>query len=86
MVSIRNNTGFTLFYVYISDSRTSDWEEDVLGSDVFSNGDTLRVNIPAYPQFDLKVVDEDGDDAYWYNFPGSVTRITINGDGTAEYQ
>ena len=86
-ISIRNSTGFTIFYAYISDSGTTSWEEDILGSDVLSNGATLRVNVRgSYRQFDLKVVDEDGDEMLWYNFPGNVTQITIFGDGRAEYQ
>ena len=87
VITIRNATGFTLVEIYISDSGTEDWEEDVLGRDVLEDGETLRLTVSgSYSRFDMAAVDEEGDSVGWYGLPGNVTQITIYGDGTAEYQ
>ena len=67
-VDITNRTGFTIYYIYVSPGKSKSWEEDVLGSDVLSNGDTYRVTLRGYssPVFDIKLVDEDGDSyTFW---------------------
>jgi len=65
IVSIVNNTGYTVYYVYISQTATDDWEEDVLGDETLSNGEYIDVTL-LYPlnvvnRYDIKLVDEDGD-------------------------
>ena len=87
VIMIRNATGFTLTEIYISDSGTDDWEEDVLGQDVLEDGETLRLTVNgSYSQFDMAAVDDEGDSVGWYELPGGATQITIYGDGTAEYK
>ena len=87
VITIRNATGFTLMEIYISDSGTDDWEEDVLGQDVLEDGDTLRLTVNgSYSQFDMAAVDDEGTAVSWYKLSGNATQITIYGDGTAEYQ
>ncbi|MCL2011101.1 MAG: hypothetical protein FWG71_11245 [Synergistaceae bacterium] len=87
VIMIHNATGFTLMEIYISDSGTDDWEEDILGHDVLEDGETLRLTVSGtYSRFDMAAVDDEGDAVGWYGLPGNVTRITIYGDGTAEYQ
>ena len=86
VIMIHNATGFTLMEIYISDSGTEDWEEDVLGMDVLEDGEALRLTVSElYNQFDMAAVDGEGNSAGWYGLPGNVTQITIYGDGTAEY-
>lgn len=68
-IKITNNTGYEIYYVYVSPQSSDEWEEDVLGADILADGETLRVNLNGYdsPYFDVKLVDEDGDS---YTFMG----------------
>ena len=87
VISIHNATGFDIYEIYISDSGTEDWEEDVLGADILENGETLRVTVyGSYRIFDLAAVDHHGNEMYWYEFPGNISQITIYRNGTAEYR
>ena len=86
-ITITNRTGGDIYYLYLSSSGTSSWEEDILGDDILEHRESLRVNVRgSYRQFDLKAEDDDGNTAEWYNFPGNTTQITIFSDGTAEYR
>ena len=65
VVTIVNNTGFTIYNVQLSQTATSNWEEDVLKEKVLRNGNRIRVTL-AYPltvanRYDIKLTDEDGD-------------------------
>jgi S1-C subfamily serine protease len=64
-VRIINNTGYTVYYVYISPTTIDKWEEDVLDDDVLLNGRSVSVRL-AYPlsvtnRYDIKLKDGDGD-------------------------
>lgn len=76
-VDITNKTGFTIYYVYVSPGKSKSWEEDVLGSNVLSNGETYRINLRGYqsPIFDIKLVDEDGDSYTFWNVDVSTSDI-----------
>ena len=78
-VDITNQTGFTIFYMYVSPADAKDWEEDVLGSEVLMNGDTRRVNLNNYfsPIFDIRLVDEDGDTYTFWNVDVSLRDIIV---------
>lgn len=62
-VDITNNTGFTIYYIYVSHHSSEDWEDDVLGDEILPDGETYRVNLTGYPDsiFDILIEDEDGD-------------------------
>lgn len=60
-VTIHNETGWTMLRFFASDSRTTSWEEDILGDDVLANGDSLRINI------------DDGSGACVYDFKAEFT-------------
>ena len=60
-VTIRNRTGWTMLRFYASDSRSDDWEEDILGDDVLPDGDDVRINI------------DDGSGACLYDFKAVFT-------------
>ena len=66
-----NQTGFTISELYVSPSKTDNWEEDVLGDDELENGKstTIRFNKSTRAcTYDLKVVySDDEDDAIWNN-------------------
>jgi hypothetical protein len=64
-ITIVNNTGYTVYYVYISQTATDDWEEDVMDDDVLINGDSVNVRLQyslnVTNRYDIQLVDEDGD-------------------------
>ena len=77
-----NKTGYEIKSVYVSPSKSNDWEEDVLGKDVFSDGDSWDIHFHRAEKtckWDLKVVYSDDDsDAVWENIDlCSVSKITI---------
>lgn len=63
-----NNTGYVIDEVYVSASKTDDWEEDVLGWDVLNDGQRVTIEFPRSERaclHDLKVVYEDEEEAEW---------------------
>ena len=60
-VTIRNRTGWTMLRFYASDSRSGDWEEDILGDSVLEDGANIRINI------------DDGSGACLYDFKAEFT-------------
>ena len=67
-ITIENSTGYTITEIYLSPSRTSAWEEDVLDWDVLANGSEVEINLRRAENtcnWDLKVVYSDGDEAIW---------------------
>ena len=82
---IKNNTGVEIMEMFISDSNTNDWEEDILGQDTLSPGETLNLTVNgSFKFFDLKITD--GEDALeFHKIDGRATAITLNRDGTISY-
>jgi hypothetical protein len=78
-VDITNQTGFTIFYMYVSPADAKDWEEDVLGNAVLMNGDTKRVHLYNYfsPMFDIRLIDEDGDTYTFWNVDVSLRDVIV---------
>jgi len=65
-----NKTGLTIDKVFVSPTTTDDWEEDVLGVDVLENGEHVTIKFSRDTeacQWDLKIVDEEGDSVVWNN-------------------
>lgn len=63
-VQINNLTSFTIVEFYASNTGTSDWQEDILGSDVLPAGSSVMINIDdgsGYCKFDFLAVFDDGD-------------------------
>jgi V8-like Glu-specific endopeptidase len=82
LVSIVNNTGYTVYYVYISPTSTDDWEADVLGDDVLLDGTSVSVRLE-YPlnianRYDIRLEDSDGDTYTKWN-------VTITPNTTIEF-
>ncbi|MBQ9376617.1 MAG: hypothetical protein IJU05_02285 [Schwartzia sp.] len=81
-----NNTGFPIYKVNVSAASTNQWEEDILGSQILNNGESLQVNFGVGNQqyWDINAVFEDGSSIAWYGIDLlSVARVTLNNDGTA---
>ncbi len=62
-IEVTNDTGFDIYFLYISHEDSDSWEEDVLGNDILEYGETVRVDVTGYPSsiFDVRAEDEDGD-------------------------
>jgi hypothetical protein len=62
-VMIVNNSGLTVSYFYGSNVGTTFWEEDLLASDVLSDGASVLVNFDdttGYCRFDFRAIFDDG--------------------------
>ena len=77
-ISIVNQTGYAIHHIFLSDSGTEDWEEDLLGDNILPNGATLEIQVQgSFESFDIMSVDEDGDAFAWYGFAGDTAQITL---------
>ncbi len=77
-----NKTGYDISHVYVSPTKTNDWEEDVLGKDVLENNDSWEIKFDRTDntcKWDLKVVyADDNSSAVWKNIDlCTVEEITI---------
>lgn len=76
-----NRTGLTIVAVYISASNVDSWEEDVLGVDVLKDGESVFIQFSpkeTAKKWDLKIVDEDGDEAIWTGLRlDRISKVTL---------
>ncbi|MBL8644075.1 MAG: hypothetical protein JNK21_09070 [Rhodospirillaceae bacterium] len=67
--TVVNVTGYTISELYVSPSKASDWEEDILGRDVLVDGDRTDITFSRKEDtclWDLKVVyQDDNSSAEW---------------------
>ena len=80
-----NRTGYELKALFVSPSKSDDWQEDVLGQEVLEDGKAVNVHFSPKVKtckWDLKVVyTEDDSNAVWQNIDlCSVDKITIHYD------
>lgn len=57
--SLVNKTGYELSKVYVSPTKSDDWDEDILGRDTLANGESVDIHFHRSNktcQWDLKVV------------------------------
>lgn len=85
-----NNTGVTLVDVFVTPSETNNWGNDILPNDLFENGSTITVTIPATfgesCMFDMKITDVAGNYITFTNIDAcKLIKLQINGDGTFQY-
>lgn len=69
--TLKNKTGYTIAEVYVSPSKASSWEEDVLGRDELADGQSVDITFSRSEKscnWDLKVVYDDEDTAEWQGF------------------
>ncbi|MDR1107017.1 MAG: hypothetical protein LBL44_11725 [Treponema sp.] len=84
-VTIVNNTGYTVYYVYISQTEADDWEENMLDTDVLLDGQSVTIRL-SHPldvtnRYDVKLEDKDGDTYTKWDVlitPNSRIVFTIN--------
>jgi hypothetical protein len=93
--TLENRTGYAISEVYVSPSNTTDWEEDVMGTDVLGDGEQVEIQFSRDTDacaYDLKVTYSDGEEAVWNGFDlCTVSSIRIfydakSGETSAEYQ
>lgn len=66
-----NRTGYTISEVYVAPTSSDDWEEDVLGRDVFEDGEQVLITFPKKTKtckWDLLVIYDDEEEASWTDF------------------
>ena len=86
-LKLLNNTASDIHAIYISDSNTNNWEENIIEGYMLPSGNELDIEIPGtYKNFDLRVEDEDGNSENYQAFPGKTKQIILNGAGESEYQ
>jgi hypothetical protein len=83
--SLANKTGYELKALYVSPSKSDDWQEDILGQDTLSDGQTVNVHFSPKVKtckWDLKVTySDDNSSAVWSDIDlCSVDKITIKYD------
>lgn len=61
-VVINNGSSWALHHLYISSVDTQEWGPDQLGDAVIANGQEFTLNNVPCDAYDVKVVDEDGDE------------------------
>lgn len=85
-----NNTGVTLVDVFVTPAETSNWGNDILPNNLFENGSTISVTIPAdygsTCMFDMKITDLAGGHITFTGIDACrLITLQINGDGTYQY-
>ncbi len=80
-----NKTGYELKHVFVSPSKSENWEDDVLGRDTLADGETVAIQFHRDNKtchWDLKVVySVDDTHAIWGNIDlCTVDKITIRYD------
>jgi len=80
-----NKTGYELKALYVSPSKSDDWQEDILGQDTLADGGAVNVHFSPKVrtcEWDLKVVYSDDDSsAVWGKIDlCTVEKITIHYD------
>jgi hypothetical protein len=90
-----NNTGYTISEIYVAPTRSSDWEEDVMGRDVLADGERVNIRFSRDEDtclWDIKAVYADQDTAEWQSFnlcEVSVIAVSYDaetGTTSAEYE
>ena len=85
-----NRTGYDIYFVYVSPSNSNDWQEDVMGRDVLSNGDSVNITFPnneRASRWDIKAEFDDGSSLYWRNLNlNSISTVTLQSNGQASWR
>lgn len=81
-VEVTNNTGYDIYFLYVSHGKSKSWEEDVLDVDILRNGQTVHVTVTNAKSriFDIRAADEDGDTYTLWNVDISTSDVTFTLD------
>lgn len=78
-VRIHNDTGLTLYRFYSTNTGSSHWGHDVMGSSTLAPGASMKLNFDnndGYCEFDFRAIFEDGTE---------LTRQAVNVCETSDY-
>ncbi|SFM32052.1 hypothetical protein [Marinobacter zhejiangensis] len=71
-LDVVNNTGYDIYYLYISHIHQQCWCEDRLGDDILEDGETVTLSLYSArtrsPLYEIRMEDEDGDTYTFYDF------------------
>ncbi len=90
-----NKTGVEINAVYVSPSKSNDWEEDILGEDTLDDGESVKITFDRgenASMWDLRIEDHDGNSIEWTDIPlKKISEITLKynkktGEGTASFK
>ncbi|AGW12663.1 hypothetical protein [Megalodesulfovibrio gigas] len=84
-VIVMNGTTFEIHALALSPSESNDWGDDLLGNDILSPGEGLRINISGSANnWDLAAEDGEGTVVEFKNLDlRQVGTVTLHSDGTA---
>jgi opacity protein-like surface antigen len=70
IVTVVNDTGYDVYYLYVSRSDSDDWGDDLLDDEILGPGEGFQVSLPT-GTWDIMVEDEDED-----TYTKSEVRVT----------
>jgi hypothetical protein len=73
-VQINNRTSYDIVEFYASNTGTSNWEEDILGSGILPSGSSVMINI------------DDGSGYCKYDFLAAASRKPVHGRGWTGFE
>jgi hypothetical protein len=79
-----NETGVTIYNLYISPSNSGNWGHDILGTDVLMDGDSTHISFTnRYETYwDIKIKDKVGNSRYWSHLNlKQISVLTLYYDG-----
>ncbi len=81
-VEITNETGFDIYYLYVSHEDSDSWEEDVLDDDVLLPGEVFTVTVSGYSStiFDIRLEDDEGDTYTIYDVDIEIDDLVVTLD------
>jgi P pilus assembly chaperone PapD len=74
VITVVNETGYYVYYLYVSESDSDEWGDDLLEDEVLEPGESIKVTLPS-GTWDIQVEDEDGDT--YTKFEVLVTRNAV---------
>ena len=85
-IELQNLLDHDVYELYISSADAEEWGESVLGSDVFSENQTIQfeVDVKNAPNWDIHAVDSDGDFYFFYDVPmanGTAVQLVSKNEG-----
>jgi len=79
---LHNETGVEIHEVYVSPVSSDDWEEDVLGKETLSNGESVKITFDdrdKHSHWDLKVTDGKGNSIEWHDLNlVEISEVTLH--------
>lgn len=80
-ITVHNRTGYALFHMYLSAPTRNAWSEDHTHNHTFHDGTTLALRGVSCGRYDIRLLDEDGDECILrdQSVCGEHGGLTLNG-------